>query len=54
MLNLLLLQLMLLLLILLLLLFLKIYVKLNKISNFQAGTYNLTKNLSVKEVAEIY
>lgn len=31
----------------------KIYVKLNKISNFQAGTYNLTKNLSVKEVAEI-
>ncbi len=31
----------------------KIYVKLNKISNFQAGTYNLTKNLSVKEIAEI-
>ena len=31
----------------------KIYVKLNKISNFQAGTYNLTKNLSVKEIVEI-
>ncbi len=31
----------------------KIYVKLNKISNFQAGTYDLTKNLSVKEIAEI-
>ena len=31
----------------------KIYVKLNNINNFQAGTYNLTKNLSVKEIAEI-
>lgn len=31
----------------------KIYVKLNKVSNFQAGTYNLTKNLSVKEIVEI-
>ncbi len=30
----------------------KIYVKLNKISNFQAGTYDLTKNLSVEEIAK--
>ena len=31
----------------------KIYVKLNQISNFQAGTYNLAKNLSVEEITEI-
>ena len=31
----------------------KIYVKLNKVSNFQAGTYNLAKNLSVEEITEI-
>lgn len=30
----------------------KIYVKLNKISNFQAGTYGLQKNLSLKEIIE--
>ena len=31
----------------------KIYVKLNNVSNFQAGTYNLAKNLSVEEITEI-
>ncbi len=31
----------------------KIYVKLNNINNFQAGIYNLTKNLSTKEIVEI-
>lgn len=30
----------------------RIYVKLNNISNFQAGTYELKKNMSVKEIAE--
>ena len=30
----------------------KMYVKLNNISNFQAGTYNLTKKMSVKEITE--
>lgn len=31
----------------------KIYVKLNGVSKFQAGTYNLSKNLSVQEITEI-
>ena len=31
----------------------KIYVKLNKISNFQAGTYSLTKQMTVKELTEL-
>ncbi len=31
----------------------KIYVKLNNVTNFQAGTYNLAKNLSVEEITEI-
>lgn len=31
----------------------KIYVKLNKVSNFQAGTYNLNKKSSVEEIIEI-
>ncbi len=31
----------------------KIYVKLNNVSNFQAGTYNLAKNLSVQEITDI-
>lgn len=31
----------------------KIYVKLNKVSKFQAGTYNLAKNLSVEEITEV-
>lgn len=30
----------------------KMYVKFNNISNFQAGTYNLTKKMSVKEITE--
>lgn len=31
----------------------KIYVKLNKVSKFQAGTYNLSKDLSVEEITEV-
>ncbi len=31
----------------------KIYVKLNNITNLQAGTYELTKDLSVKEIIEV-
>ena len=30
----------------------KIYVKLNNITNFQAGSYNLTKDMSVPEIAQ--
>ena len=30
----------------------KLYVKLNNITNFQAGSYNLTKNMSVPEIAQ--
>ena len=30
----------------------KIYIKLNNISNFQAGTYTITKNMTVPEIAE--
>ena len=30
----------------------KIYVKLNNITNFQAGSYNLTKDMSVSEIAQ--
>lgn len=32
---------------------LKIYVKLNKISNFQAGTYYLNQNMNIKEITEV-
>lgn len=31
----------------------KIYVKLNKVTSFQAGTYDLTKSLSIKEITEL-
>ena len=31
----------------------RIYVSLNKVSNFQAGTYNLTKAMSLEEIAEV-
>ena len=31
----------------------KIYVKLNKTSNFQAGTYYLNQNMNVKEITEV-
>ena len=31
----------------------KIYVKLNKISNFKAGTYYLKESMSLKEIAEM-
>lgn len=31
----------------------KIYVKLNNVSNFQAGNYELTKNMSVPEITQI-
>lgn len=31
----------------------KLYVKFNKISNFQAGTYYLKKNMSLKEITQI-
>ena len=30
----------------------KIYVKINKVSNFQAGTYYLKQNMNVKEIPE--
>ena len=30
----------------------KIYIKLNKISNFQAGEYTLSKDMTAKEIAE--
>ena len=31
----------------------KIYVKLNKVSKFQAGTYNLSKDLSIQQITEV-
>ena len=31
----------------------RIYVKLNKVSNFQAGTYEITKNMSVEDITKL-
>ncbi len=31
----------------------KLYIKLNNVGNFQAGTYDITKNMSVQEIADV-
>ena len=32
----------------------KLYIKLNKVNDIEAGTYKLNKNMSVKEIVEVF